>query len=95
MAPYFSKQFERHMLLCKGERNSPELFFLLMSVNMPFFDAFPRVSVTYALHHLAGLIYDSSINMTGSAKVTKMLRRQMPSVSLKGKYLKFAPFLYG
>lgn len=70
MAPYFNKQFERHMLLSKRERNSPDLFFSLLSVNMPFFDAFLRVSVTYALHHLAGLIHESSINMTDSAKVT-------------------------
>ena len=68
MAPYFNEQFERHMLLSKGERNSPDLFSLI-SVNMPFFDAFPRASVTYALHHLAGLIPESSINMTGSAKL--------------------------
>lgn len=62
---------------------------------MPFFDAFPRAAVTYALHHLAGLIHESSVNMTGSAKVTKMLRRQMSSISLKGKYLNFALFLCG
>lgn len=62
-------------------------------MNMPFFNAFPEAPMTFALHHPSGLLHQSSVNMTGFAEVIKMLRRQMPSVSLKGKYLKFAPFL--
>lgn len=42
--------------------------------------------------HLAGLIYEYSIDRTGSAKVTKMLRRQMSWVTLEGKYLTFTLF---
>ena len=47
-------------ICCWAKRGeTPLVFFSLISVNMSFFDAFPRASVTYALHHLAGLKFMS------------------------------------
>lgn len=36
MAPYFNEQSERHMLLSKGQRNSPDLFFSYLSEHAIF-----------------------------------------------------------
>lgn len=82
------QQVGRHMLLTEREGSSPD--FALLS-QCSFFMSFILAFYDYPLH-LAGLIYEYSIDRTGSAKVTKMLRRQMSWVTLEGKYLTFTLF---
>lgn len=69
------------------EREEGNLSWVCSFISMQFF-FMPLILAFYGYPlHLTGLIYEYSIDMTGSAKVIKMLRRQMSWVTLKGKYL--------
>lgn len=68
MVPLFNKQFGRHMLLSKGEKNSPDFVFFI-AVNMQFYYVFPRAFCDYPLHHLAGLIHEFSVDFIGGPNV--------------------------